>query len=208
MRSSGPPPTADARTVRARAVRRISQTDGVAKDSTTETFAALRLDIDNWRWAGVPFFIRSGKHMAATQTELRLVFKHPPRLGFITLEHRRPQPSQIVIKLDPTTGIRMVLDAMRADKPGPREIELDMEFEEEGGEGATPYEVLLYAALEGDSTHFTRQDSIEETWRIFEPLLRSPPPVEPYEQGSWGPPGARKLVAGIRRLARPLASSR
>jgi glucose-6-phosphate 1-dehydrogenase len=172
-------------------------TEGVAKDSTTETFAALRIEIDNWRWAGVPFFIRSGKHMAATQTELRLVFKHPPRLGFITLQHRRPQPSQIVIKLDPTTGIRMVLDAMRADKPGPREIELDMEFEEEGGEGATPYEVLLHAALEGDSTHFTRQDSIEESWRIVEPLLSSPPPVEPYEQGSWGPPGAKKLVAGF-----------
>jgi glucose-6-phosphate 1-dehydrogenase len=173
------------------------QTEGVAKGSTTETFAALRLEIDNWRWAGVPFFIRSGKHMAATQTELRLVFKHPPKLGFITLDHRRPQPSQIVVKLDPTTGIRMVLDAMRADSPGPREIELDMEFEDEGGEGATPYEVLLHAALEGDSTHFTRQDSIEETWRIFAPLLTSPPPVEPYEQGSWGPPGAKKLVAGF-----------
>ena len=87
------------------------QTEGVAKDSTTETFAALRLEIDNWRWAGVPFFIRSGKHMAATQTELRLVFKHPPKLGFISLDHRRPQPSQIVVKLDPSTGIRMVLDA-------------------------------------------------------------------------------------------------
>ena len=173
------------------------KTEGVAKDSTTETFAALRLEIDNWRWAGVPFFIRSGKHMAATQTELRLVFKHPPKLGFISLDHRRPQPSQIVVKLDPSTGIRMVLDALRADSPGPREIELDMEFEDEGGEGATPYEVLLHAALEGDSTHFTRQDSIEETWRIFAPLLTSPPPVEPYEQGSWGPAGARKLVAGF-----------
>ena len=173
------------------------QTEGVAKDSTTETFAALRLDIDNWRWAGVPFFIRTGKHMAATQTELRLVFKHPPRLGFITVAHRRPQPSQIVIKLDPTTGIRMILDAMRADTPGPREIELDMEFSEEGGEGATPYEVLLHAALEGDSTHFTRQDSIEETWRIVAPLLQSPPAVEPYDQGSWGPEAAGKLVAGF-----------
>jgi glucose-6-phosphate 1-dehydrogenase len=173
------------------------QTDGVAKDSTTETYAALRLDIDNWRWAGVPFFIRSGKHMAATQTEVRLVFKHPPRLGFITIGHRRPQPSQIVIKLDPTTGIRMVLDAMRADKPGPHEIELDMEFGEEGGEGATPYEVLLHAALQGDSTHFTRQDSIEETWRIMQPLLDDPPAVEPYEPGSWGPDAAKRLVSGF-----------
>jgi glucose-6-phosphate 1-dehydrogenase len=173
------------------------QTSGVARDSTTETIAALRLEIDNWRWAGVPFFIRSGKHMATTQTELRLVFKHPPRLGFLTIEHRRPQPSQIVIKLDPTTGIRMILDAMRADSPGPREIELDMEFADEGGEGATPYEVLLHAALQGDSTHFTRQDSIEETWRIVQPLLDDPPPVEHYEQGSWGPERSRKLVSGF-----------
>ncbi len=172
------------------------QTEGVAADSTTETYAAMRLEIDNWRWAGVPFFIRSGKHMATTQTELRLVFKHPPRLGFLATGHRRPQPSQVVVKLDPTTGIRVILDAMRADTPGPAEIELDMEFSEEGGEGATPYEVLLHAALQGDSTHFTRQDSIEETWRIVAPLLDSPPPIEPYEQGSWGPAAAEKLVAG------------
>src|SRR5665213_4217727 len=139
--------------------------DGVAKDSSTETYAALRLEIENWRWAGVPFFIRTGKALAVTQTELRLVFKHPPRLAFISSAHRRPQPSQIVIKLDPATGIRIVLDAQRADKHGPQEIELDMEFAQEGGEGATPYEVLLHAALIGDSSHFTREDSVEACWR-------------------------------------------
>jgi glucose-6-phosphate 1-dehydrogenase len=169
--------------------------DGVARDSDTETFAALRLEIDNWRWAGVPFFIRTGKQLAVTQTELRLVFKHPPRLGFITASHRRPQPSQIVVKLDPATGIRIILDAQRADKAGPREIELDMEFAQEGGEGATPYEVLLHAALVGDSTHFTREDGVEACWRIVQPLLDAPPPLRAYAKGSWGPSAADDLTA-------------
>jgi glucose-6-phosphate 1-dehydrogenase len=173
------------------------QIDGVAKDSTTETYAAMRLDVDNWRWAGVPFLIRTGKCLPVTQTELRLVFKHPPRLHFVTGGHRRPQPSQIIVKLDPSTGIRVVLDAMRADRTGPAAIQLDMEFAQEGGEGATPYEVLLHAALIGDSTHFTRQDMVEETWRIIQPLLDSPPEVRHYAPGSWGPSEADRLAAGF-----------
>jgi glucose-6-phosphate 1-dehydrogenase len=171
--------------------------DGVAPDSKTETYAALRLEIENWRWAGVPFFIRTGKRLAVTQTELRLIFKHPPRVHFIALSgHRRPEPSQIVFKIDPTTGIRMILDAHRADKPGPTAIQLDLEFAEEGGEDPTPYEVLLHAALVGDSTYFTRQDMVEESWRIVQRLLDHPPDVISYEPGSWGPPEADKLVAG------------
>ena len=89
----------------------------------------------------------------------------------------------------------MILDAQRADKPGANEIELDMEFAQEGGEGATPYEVLLHAALVGDSTHFTRQDNVEQSWRIVQPLLDSPPAVQPYAKGSWGPADADDLVA-------------
>jgi glucose-6-phosphate 1-dehydrogenase len=172
--------------------------DGVAPDSTTETYAALRLEIENWRWAGVPFFIRTGKRLAVTQTELRLIFKHPPRVHFISLgAHRRPEPSQIVFKIDPSTGIRMILDAHRADMPGPTAIQLDMEFAEEGGEGATPYEVLLHAALVGDTTHFTRQDMVEESWRIVQPLLDRPPDVIDYERGSWGPHEADRLVSAF-----------
>src|SRR5580765_1426957 len=165
--------------------------DGVAKDSATETFTALRLDIENWRWAGVPFFIRAGKRLPVTQTELRLVFKHPPKLGFKAFD-RDMTPNQVVVKLDPTTGIRLIVEAHRADGPGP--IELDMEFSEEGGEGPTPYEVLLEAALNGDSTRFTRQDGVEETWRIMQPLLDAPPPVHRYAPGSWGPKEADDLV--------------
>jgi glucose-6-phosphate 1-dehydrogenase len=170
-------------------------TPGVAADSTTETYAALRLDIDNWRWSGVPFFIRTGKHLAATQTEVRLVFERPPKLGF-SLTERHPEPNQLIIKLDPTTGIRLLLDARRADSISPEAINLDMEFAEEGGEGATPYEVLLNAAMVGNSARFKRQDGVEETWRIMQPLLDAPPPVHSYPLGSWGPAAADDIVAG------------
>jgi glucose-6-phosphate 1-dehydrogenase len=176
--------------------------DGVAPDSTTETYAGLRLDIDNWRWSGVPFFIRTGKRLAATQTELRLVFKQPPKMDFIVVGGL-PDPNQLVIKLDPTTGIQLIVQAHRADRPGGGTIKLDMEFEEEGGEGPTPYEVLLHAAMVGDSTRFTRQDGVEETWRIMQPLLDSPPPVHRYTPGSWGPEAANKLVAGHGRWHGP-----
>jgi glucose-6-phosphate 1-dehydrogenase len=176
--------------------------DGVAPDSTTETYAALRLEIENWRWAGVPFFIRTGKKLAATQTELRLVFKHPPNLGF-HLRARRPEPNQLIVRLDPTTGIRLVVDAHRADVAGASAITLDMEFETEGGEGPTPYEVLLHAAMVGDSTRFTRQDGVDEQWRIMQPLIDAPPPVHSYAPGSLGPAEADELVAGHGRWHEP-----
>ena len=174
--------------------------DGVDEGSTTETYAALRLDIENWRWAGVPFFIRTGKRLPTTQTEVRVVFKHPPKLGFgIAMT----EPNQIVVKLDPSTGIRVVVGAHRADAPGASPIELDVEFSEAGGEGPTPYEVLLHAAMVGDSTRFTRQDGVEETWRVMQPLLDAPPPVHVYAPGSWGPKEADALVEGHGRWHEP-----
>jgi glucose-6-phosphate 1-dehydrogenase len=177
---------------------------GVDPDSTTETYAALRLDLESWRWSGVPFFIRTGKRLAATQTELRLVFKHAPKLGFAAFGHE-VEPNQLVVKLDPSTGIRLVVEARRADGPGP--IELDMEFAEEGGEGPTPYEVLLDAAIRGDSTRFTRQDGVEECWRIMQPLVDAPTPVHAYEPGSWGPAEADALVSGHGRWRDPWLTS-
>ena len=111
--------------------------DGVAPDSTTETYAALRLEIDNWRWGGVPWLIRTGKCLPVTQTELRVVFRRPPKLGFVGWS-RIPEPSQMVVKLDPTTGLRMLVDAQRHFTVEPEQINLDMEFATEGGEGPTP----------------------------------------------------------------------
>jgi len=179
--------------------------DGVDANSATETYAALRLEIENWRWSGVPFFIRTGKRLPVTQTELRLVFKRPPRLGFG--HGRQAEANQVVVKLDPTTGVRVILDAHRADVGGAAPITLDMEFGEEGGEGPTPYEVLLHAALVGDSTRFTRQDTVEEAWRVMQPLLDAPPPVRAYEPGSWGPKEADRLVAGHGRWHGPWIES-
>ena len=169
---------------------------GVKPDSTTETYAALRLDIQNWRWAGVPFFIRTGKRLPVTQTEVRLVFKRAPKLGF-GLHSVNPEPNQLVVKLDPSTGIRLKVDAHRADAAGSRPIELDMEFANEGGEGPTPYEVLLHAAMEGNSIRFSRQDGVEETWRVMQPLLDAPPPVLPYQPDTWGPAAADAVTDGF-----------
>jgi glucose-6-phosphate 1-dehydrogenase len=181
--------------------------DGVAKDSSTETYAALRLDIDNWRWSGVPWFIRTGKKLPLTQTELRAVFRDPPRLGFMEHNKRRPEPNQFVVKLDPSTGTRLVLDAHRADQAGPEAVTLDVEFAQQGGEAPTPYEVLLLDAMRGDSTRFTRQDGVEETWRIFEPLLKDPPPVHSYAPGSWGPSEAKDLIEGFGEWHSPWVES-
>ncbi len=169
--------------------------DGVAADSTTETYAALRLEIDTWRWSGVPFYIRTGKRLASTETELRLVFKDVPKLGFGFPGDHHPEPNQLVIRLDPATGVQLTVSARRAQSPAPEAITLDMEFATQGGEGATPYEVLLHAAMIGNSTRFTRQDGVEETWRIMQPLLDAPPPVLPYAPGTWGPDAADELVA-------------
>ncbi len=171
--------------------------DGVADSSSTETYAAMRLDIENWRWAGVPWFIRTGKRLPLTQTELRAVFRPAPRVSVIERAKRRPEPNQFVVKLDPSTGTRIVLDAHRGDRGGPEPVHLDVEFAEQGGEAPTPYEVLLFDAMRGDSQRFTRQDAVEESWRIFEPLLRDPPAVHSYEPGTWGPKAAEKLVAGF-----------
>jgi glucose-6-phosphate 1-dehydrogenase len=176
---------------------------GVDPKSQTETYAALRLEIDNWRWAGVPFFIRTGKRLAVKQTEVRLIFKHPPTVAFLPTGSRRPEPGQIVIKIDPSTGFQFVLDALRADRKHASDVHLNLEFAQEGGEGATPYEVLLHAAMLGHSTAFTRQDSVEESWRVLTPLLEHPPKVISYAQGSWGPEPAEKLPNGYGGWRKP-----
>jgi glucose-6-phosphate 1-dehydrogenase len=180
--------------------------DGVRRNSDTETYAALRVEIDNWRWGGVPFFIRAGKRMPVTVTELRLVFHRPPRLAFIRGSRKQSEPSQLVFRIDPDPGIEMVLDAQRPDAPGQTSVELEMEFAKEGFETDTPYEVLLQAAIKGDSTHFTRQDSIEETWRIVQPLLDSPPKSLRYAPGSWGPAEAEELPRRCGGWRRPWLS--
>jgi glucose-6-phosphate 1-dehydrogenase len=168
--------------------------DGVAPDSQTETFCALRLEIDNWRWSGVPFFIRAGKSLPVTVTEVRVVFNTTPWLGFVPKDAPRPEANQLVLRIGPKPGARLRMQAKDAEKAALRPVQLEMEFASMGGVGPTPYEVLLDAAMRGNSSSFARQDAVEETWRVVQPLIDAPPPVEVYEPGTWGPGSADELT--------------
>jgi len=168
---------------------------GVRPKSTTETYVALRLDMDNWRWAGVPFFIRAGKALATRVTEVRVVFKRPPRLGFLDAP-RHGDPNQVVFRIDPDPGMRMELLSKGADGTSARDVHMDLSFAAELGKPPEPYERLLHDALVGDRSLFNREDSVEETWRILQPLLDDPPAPVAYKSGSWGPPEADQVVRG------------
>jgi glucose-6-phosphate 1-dehydrogenase len=174
--------------------------DGVAKRSTTETFVALRMEIDNWRWAGVPIFLRAGKALAERVTEVRLFTHRVPALAFLP-DRRRAESNQIVLRIDPDPGLRLQLTALDGDRW--RNVHLDSSFMQDLGEPLTPYERLLQAGLTGDHQLFAREDGIEETWRIVQPLLDSPGKLHRYEPGSWGPDAARDLLRGHRGWQQP-----
>jgi glucose-6-phosphate 1-dehydrogenase len=176
--------------------------DGVASDSTTETFVALELEIDNWRWSGVPFFIRAGKNLLVKETEVRVVFKRPPRLGVGPPGHR-PDPNQMVIRIDPTPGALLRFIAKKAGEEDFEPADLEVLFEKNPGEEPEPYERLLDDAIHGRAQLFTREDAVEETWRIVQPLLDDPGPVHPYEPGTWGPEEAKSLTRGITEWSKP-----
>lgn len=167
----------------------------VSDDSTTETYAALELAIDNWRWSGVPFYIRSGKCLPVKHTEVRVVFKRPPRIGVGS--NHRPDRNHMVIRIDPEPGARMRFIAKAAGAEEFEPADLDVLFEKEPGAEPEPYERLLDDALNGRADLFTQFRTIEETWRIVQPLLDDPPEVIPYEKGSWGPVEAERLVKGV-----------
>ena len=164
----------------------------VAKDSDTETFAALRLRIDSWRWAGVPFFIRAGKRLPVTATEVMVELKRPPQKVF---SERRPQHANHVrFQLGPdrvAIGI-----GIRAKRPGPEMVGEDMELFvcDREHEGMSAYERLIGDAIRGDVSQFDREDGVEEAWRIVEPVLDSATPVHEYAAGSWGPSQADALT--------------
>ncbi len=166
---------------------------GVATNSSTETYVALRVDIDNWRWSGVPIFLRAGKALPERTTEIRLILHRTPRLSFLP-KPAQVEPNQIVLRIDPDPGLRVQI-AARAGESW-RSVHLDTSFVKDLGKPVEPYERLIHHALIGDSHLFAREDSIEETWRIVQPLLDDPPPVHAYERGSWGPTEADALLRG------------
>jgi len=167
----------------------------VAPDSTTETFAAVELAIDNWRWSGVPFFIRAGKNLPAKASEVNVVFKRPPRLG--VGRGKLPEPNQMTVRIEPVPGARTRLWAKKAGEEAFQAADLEVLFEKTPGEDPEPYERLLGDALAGRCQLFTREDAVEETWRIVQPLLDDPGPVHPYKPGTWGPKEAEHLTRGV-----------
>ena len=167
---------------------------GVAPGSTTETYAALRIDIESWRWAGVPFYIRAGKGLATTSLEAIVEFSAPPRLLFSTTDHR-PHPNLLRFRLGAHDGVTLQL---QAKAPGEalvsQPVGLDVNFEQVFGTRHEAYERLLSDALEGNPSRFARQDSVETAWEVVQPLLDDPGPVHPYARGTWGPPQADTIL--------------
>jgi glucose-6-phosphate 1-dehydrogenase len=175
--------------------------DGVKAKSKTETFAAMQLAVDNWRWAGVPFFVRAGKYMPVKATEVTVFFKRPPKLG---IGHgKTPEPNQLTIRIEPKAGARTRMYAKKAGEEEFQAADLEVLFERAPGEDPEPYERLLGDAIAGRHQLFTRQSSIEETWRVVQPLLDEPGPVHPYEQGTWGPKPAEDLMRGTGAWSQP-----
>jgi glucose-6-phosphate 1-dehydrogenase len=167
---------------------------GVARDSRVETFAAVQLRIESWRWAGVPFFVRAGKCLPVNAIELRVELKRPPRDVF----RERAQSTQYLrFRIGPdVTAIALGIRVKRSGEAmAGREVELLAS--EDQARDMLPYERLLGDALRGDAGLFAREDTIELQWRIVDPVLALEAPPSPYEPGSWGPAEADRLVAAI-----------
>ena len=179
---------------------------GVKKDSQTETFCALRIDIDSWRWAGVPFFVRAGKALGHKATEAIVELNQPPRLLFADPKTPQPAKNRLRFRLGQDPGVTLTVQAKRPGEGMVSEpVDLDVDFARSLGELPLPYERLLGDALAGDATMFASEMFVEQTWTILDPLLRNPGPVHVYEPGSDGPKEAARLVEGFDGWIEPLA---
>jgi glucose-6-phosphate 1-dehydrogenase len=170
---------------------------GVAKDSTTETFAAVRLHIENWRWSGVPIFLRHGKKLPERASCIQVVFREAPSYLFRGEGIRSVPPDRLAIRIQPDEGISF---SFQAKQPGPGYVlqEVAMDFSYGGSfmlKPAEAYERLMHDAMVGDGTLFTREDGVERAWEIVGRILKDPAPVHPYEPGSWGPKEADALIS-------------
>jgi glucose-6-phosphate 1-dehydrogenase len=177
--------------------------DGVASDSDTATYAALKLWVDNWRWRGVPFYLRSGKGLKLKTTEIAIEFKCVPHLMFAIEREKDITPDVLSLCIQPNEGIHL---RFQAKEPGAgmqtRPVTMEFHYARHFGAGALPdaYERLLLDALKGDASLFARADEIELAWSLIDPVLErwkgeDAPPLAFYESGSWGPPEANQLLA-------------
>lgn len=165
--------------------------DGVAPDSQVETFAAARLRIETWRWAGVPFYLRVGKRLPVTATEILVELNRPPQVVFDDI--RLTHANYLRFRLSPDVLISF---GARVKKAGEAMVGEDVELVtcHHSGDEMRPYERLLGDAIRGDASLFARYDSVEEAWRVLDPILKNPPPLAEYEPNTWGPPEAGRII--------------
>src|SRR5215472_17530091 len=202
----------DAGTVSGRSVRAYRQEPDVARDSNTETFIACKLQIDNWRWAGVPFYLRTGKYMKRRVTEIAIHFHQAPYVLFRGTDVKRMHPNWMILRIQPSEGIGLEFAAKR---PGPfvrlSNVTMDFRYKDFfNAEPNTGYETLIYDSMMGDATLFQRADNIEAGWAAVQPILdawwNNPPRDFPnYVAGGNGPAAADELLARDGRAWRPLA---
>jgi len=175
----------------------------VREGSTTPTYAALRLFINNWRWQGVPFYLRSGKHMAEKQTQIIIRFKEPPLAMFPLLPGQHMKPNMLVLYLQPDEGVHLRFEAKAPDTAAEtRSVDMEFHYAESFGPTAIPeaYERLLLDALQGDAALFTRADEVEMAWSLIDPIIEGwethqTPPLAAYRPRSWGPAEADALLS-------------
>jgi glucose-6-phosphate 1-dehydrogenase len=166
----------------------------VAKNSDVETFCALRLFIDSWRWEGVPWYLRSGKYLADTATELLVELKPPPQRLFADSAPKTGRTNYVRFRLSPSAAIALAARVKLAGKEfvgDQRELYL---FEENPA-AESPYERLLGDAMAGDGALFTRESAVEAAWAVVDPVLRNHHRARPYKRGSWGPKEANAIIA-------------
>jgi glucose-6-phosphate 1-dehydrogenase len=183
----------------------------VAHDSNIETFVAMRLAIDNWRWAGVPFYLRTGKRMSRRYSEIAIRFKHAPYALFEDTHVEELPPNWLVLRIQPDEGISLQFEVKR---PGPvvdlAAVRMDFSYRDWfPREPNVGYETLIYDCMIGDQTLFQRADMVEETWRVVQPVLdawaaRPPAHFPNYAAGSEGPRAAEMLLQGDGRAWRPI----
>ncbi len=170
---------------------------GVAEHSQTETFVAMRLFIDNWRWAGVPIYLRTGKKMAETTMEAVVEFKQPPRQLFTAKGEPAPEPNIVRFRMGRHDGVDL---SLQAKAPGSalvtNTVDLTVEFAAALGQRKEAYERLLDAAIVGDHFRFTRIDAVLQSWQILDSILKSPTKLHPYFDDAWGPDEALEMVPG------------
>lgn len=168
---------------------------GVSDSSTTETFAALRVFIDNWRWQGVPFYLRTGKRLATRLTQIAVTFREPPVSLFKDFERGQRKGNVLYITLQPHEGFDLLFEVKApTDHLRLETLALDFDYEDAFGDLPGAYETLLYDVMTGDQTLFVRADEVEQAWRLFTPLLNGGAVPQSYPAGSWGPRAADRLM--------------